>query len=592
MTVTTLSSKDLYHAFVSGAHAVINQRQPLNRINVFPVPDGDTGTNLASTMHAIIHKSVLHENAAKTFQSIADAALSGARGNSGTIFAQYLNGITQELEEQEELELSAFSASVRSAVPHAYHAISNPVEGTMLTVIKDWADAVYAYAREVHDLVEVLRRALEDARESLRTTPEKLAVLKAKSVVDSGAKGFVHFLEGFLDFLQSGVAVAEEEDLAPDLTEDLTDEGFDLTYRYCTEAFLTGEGMPLDQVKEELLPFGDSLIVAGGPRQMKVHIHTDTPIPVFARLRRHGAILEQKVDDMERQRQVVNHRKYDIALVTDSIADIPQEILDNYQVHQVPLLVSMEGSSYLDKRTIDSPTFYQVVEGLTEYPTSSQPTNRQVEDLFAFLSTHYKSILAITVAGALSGTYNTFVQAAGKFADGEVPIDVIDSRLNSGAEGLLVLKAAEAIDQGQSHREVVDLVRSMIPRTKIYVSVSTLKYMVLGGRVSPMKGRLAKVLNVKPIVSLDGEGKGVAFGKAYSDRANAKKIRQVVQEILERDGILEYSLVHGSAPEKAARFEEMFTELIGKPPRFVAEVSTIIAMSAGKDCVAISLLTP
>ena len=200
MKFTQLTGENIHYSFVSGANQVIAQKKVLNDINVFPVPDGDTGNNLASTMETIIEEAKVNANAYRTFQSIADAALTGARGNSGIIFAQYINGISDSLADEDVISIRSFAESVKNAVPHAYSAISNPVEGTMITVIKGWAEAVHSKWEQAGDFYELLSHSLETAMESLRQTTEKLKVLKDASVVDSGAKGFVHFVEGFAQF--------------------------------------------------------------------------------------------------------------------------------------------------------------------------------------------------------------------------------------------------------------------------------------------------------------------------------------------------------------------------------------------------------
>ena len=142
MTVHIINSEKLYAAFLAGAHEVIKQKNELNKINVFPVADGDTGTNLAFTMHAIIEEARLEDSAKKTMGTIAEAALVGARGNSGIIFAQFINGLYMGLDDKEDISIKGFSRSVTNAVTHAHKAISNPVEGTMITVMRDWASSI------------------------------------------------------------------------------------------------------------------------------------------------------------------------------------------------------------------------------------------------------------------------------------------------------------------------------------------------------------------------------------------------------------------------------------------------------------------
>ena len=178
MVLTELTGENIYHAFLSGALEVIKQKTELNRINVFPVPDGDTGSNLAFTMYTIVENATINDSVKQTMKSIADAAIDGARGNSGIIFAQYINGMYMELNDKENVDLNSFSTSAGKAVEYAYSSIANPVEGTMITVMKDWAIALADCGQKSTDFVEAMTLSLEVAMQSLRDTPLKLKVLK------------------------------------------------------------------------------------------------------------------------------------------------------------------------------------------------------------------------------------------------------------------------------------------------------------------------------------------------------------------------------------------------------------------------------
>ena len=176
MKIRYLNSNRLYNAFLAGGNAVIQDQSYLNKINVFPVPDSDTGTNLASTMHSIAECAVAAPTIKATLASIADAALSGARGNSGLIFSQFIHGFSQEIKNEMRLSTRGFGESVKRAVRYAYQAMLSPVEGTMLTVIRDWADAVYEKRMATSDFSDLLSYSLQVARYSLKETPKKLSL--------------------------------------------------------------------------------------------------------------------------------------------------------------------------------------------------------------------------------------------------------------------------------------------------------------------------------------------------------------------------------------------------------------------------------
>jgi len=589
-----LDGRALYYGFVAGANAVVEQKDMLNRINVFPIADGDTGSNLVFTMRAIVDEATIAETTKATLESISEAALVGARGNSGIIFAQFVRGFSTAIGDVKDISVQDFAAAVKKAVPYAYEAVANPTEGTILTLMEDWANSLTYLHGRAKDFEELFSQSLDTALTSLEDTPNKLQVLKRAAVVDSGAKGFFHFLEGFYNFVKDGralAAVEADEAFEFDLDETYAAVDEDIAHRYCTEALITGNGLSTDAIKDSLQDLGDSLIVAGGDTKVRVHMHTNQPETLMLRLRKAGTITQQKVDDMQRQSDVIHRRQSSVALVTDSIADIPQKIVDQQQIHMVPLNVMMEGSAYVDRLTITSGTIYTLLDAMDEYPTSSQPNARSVEQVFSFLSKHYDSIIVLSVSQGLSGTFSTFVNAAKRFQEQGARIDVIDSKLNSGAQGLVAVKAAEAIAEGRNHDEVMARIEEWIAKSKIYVSVHTLKYMLRSGRISSTLAVAAKLLNLKPVVSLDEKGKGSIFGKAFSTKGNTRLIRKTVQAIFQQQGIADYCVVHASAPERAQEYARIFTEMTGREPKYIMDVSAITALSAGIGSTGIALIT-
>ncbi len=587
MDTIALNNKLIYNAFVIGARNVISEKNSLNKINVFPVPDGDTGTNLASLMQTIIDKASIKDTTAETMQTIVDAAIEGARGNSGIIFASYINGFYESIE-KDEITIDEFIAIINHAYDEAYQSINTPVEGTMITLMRAWGNALNSLKDAGHTVIDLFTKAYEMLQLELKKTTEMLAVLKENKVVDAGAKGFVHFVEGFIKSLKGEEVSVEFHDI-PEVTEALHIDHLDESqFRYCTEALLAANDLNVGEIKSFLNTLGDSLVVAGNARRLRVHIHTDVPDQVFQYLASHGKILEQKVDDMVRQFEMVNHKKYSIALVTDSIADLPQTLVDKYQIHQYPLGLMINDTTYYDKLTIYSKDFYKMMDSLEVYPTSSQPNPKSLENFFSQLATYCDQIIVLTVSSKMSGTYQTFLDATSKFSDKK--ITVIDTMQNSGAQGLLVLKAAEAIDQNKSYDDIVSMIERLKHESRILVSVKTLKYMVKGGRVKKVTGLVGKILNLKPVISIDDKGEGIIFDKGFSIKTSNKKIFNHVESISKTHHIDKYAIVHANAPERAEEYEKIYTELLGKKPEYIMDISSIVALSAGIGTVAIAYI--
>jgi len=593
MPIKYLNGKRLYYAFLSGANEILRQKEQLNMINVFPVPDGDTGTNLASTVNNMLQEVKASKNVNLTLQSMADAALTGARGNSGIIFAQFFNGWANAVGNQKTLNIQSFGESVKDAIPSVYNAILHPVEGTMLSVIKVWAQAAYDMKNKTHDFDELLHSALLKAKEALNNTPNQLKVLRDAKVVDAGAKGFVHLLEGMGQFIRNGnlKEIVKKHEVSAENFEFMPETDFDLTYRYCTETMLTDiQPGRMEALRKILENLGDSVIVAGNERKTRIHIHTNNPAEVFFQLGNFANILNPKVDDMKKQ-YIAAHKSHPaVALVTDSIADLPEELLDKYNIHVLPISIFFENKEFLDKITIIPEQLHQLIEKSTNFPTSSQPSIKTAENLLLFLSSYYDSIIALMVSGKISGTWNSVYQASKKLQENGYKIEVIDSKLNSGAQGLLVQKTAELIDSGLAHDKIVKKIYKLIPRTKIMVSVANFKYMVQSGRVSPFKGYLAKILNLKPIITLDKDGKGIAFAKAFSRKANFKKILNIIMENHQKNPITRYCIVHSQAPGLAEKYRKSLLAILNKEPQYIEEVSSVVAMASGKEAVAVCIM--
>lgn len=579
---------DLLDWFSSGAQEVAAHKKYLNDINVFPVADGDTGTNLATTLRAMVEKPARARSFAGMLQAISKSGLESARGNSGIIFASFVNGIAQECPAADEVDVKEFSTIANRAVKHLYAAVEHPVEGTLMSIIRDWAAFLDTNKDRFTGFRELFSNAYLSAMASLERTREQLQVLKKHNVVDSGAAGFVRFLQG-INLAFSRVRAQEPaEDLAaiPVITGEE-----ETAFRYCTEALVdtsAAGAIDLDALKHALAKLGDSLIVNNREGRLKVHVHTNTPERLMEQLAPLGAFIEQKADDMALQNRLRALPRGGVGLMTDSIADIPDDYKLSHAIATLPMGVMIDGSAYLDKSTIQLEQLFTRMGQKEGYPTSSQPEPGRITALLNQLVDHFDSLIILSVADRLSGTYQALVKAVSLLAP-EKKITVIDTKLNSGAQGLLVRAAAEMAEQGLSHDEIVSRVEAMIPRTKIYVCLNTLSYAVRGGRVPDTVGKIGNKLGMRPIMTLDSAGNGAAFGVAFSQAALTKKIFRLVKSTMEKKGIEAYSIVHGGNRALANEYAEEITRITGKAPAFITEISSVVALHAGPGTVAVCL---
>ncbi len=588
-----IDGRNLYYMFLAGANKIIENQSNLNKINVFPVPDGDTGTNMASTVRSVIDTLEPEHSYKSMADSIAESTLINARGNSGIIFAQFLYGMSCETGEFHKVSLSHFIESIKSSVKYVYKAVSNPVEGTMLTIIRTWAEFIDANKAKFSDFNQLFLKSKSILEASLAETKTQLEVLRKADVVDAGANAFFIFIQGMIELIKSknirslisyDQSIASFEELDEQIPEDVK-------FRYCTEGILKDISLEHEALSKILQQHGDSVVVAGAKKTSRIHVHTNNPALLFKELENYGTITFQKADDMVRQSEAVYKRKAKIALVTDSACDLPAGLFDEHQIHMLPLNINFGENHYLDKVTIKSEQFYEKLKHDKDFPKTSQINEISFRNLYSHLASHYDAIIAVHLTEKFSGTFHSSVKAAAKVSkEFGKKIAVIDSRNISGAIGLIVLRIAQAIERGEEFDNVVEEAKNWVSETKIFVSVKTLKYMVKGGRVSPLKGMLARLMNVKPIVSMDSEGKSEIFGKTYSQRSNMEKVIKHVKEISQSKKIWNYILLHANNPEGASWFEKEMEAISSKKPVATVNISPVVAASAGIGAASVALM--
>ena len=593
--IKELDGKQLYYSFLSGAQRIFENQKLLNKINVFPVQDADTGTNLASTMRSIMDAIIPTDNLKQTAVAIADAALIGARGNSGIIFAQFLYGFSNEIQTSQTLDIRNFAESMKRAVNYAYEAIANPIEGTILTVIKDWAEYMYALKDIIDDFIKLLFQAYEIAQRSLEDTTNKLAVLARSHVVDAGAKGFVVFLEGILDFFTKGESkhltenqnyvVLQEEGDAADISHEV------ITFRYCTEALISGEHLDKSKILAEINHCGDSLVLAGSPRKMRIHMHTDFPSELLSILQKFGIISYQKVDDMVMQHEILHNKKSKIAVVTDSTCDLPKSIIDDYQIHVVPLTIHFGETYFLDRLTIQPENFYTMLEKSTQNPTTAQPAFKEFQNKYEYLCMQYDEVISVNLTQGMSGTFFNSEKAGKEVGERTgKKVKVFNSKTLTGGLGLITLRLARAIKDGATYNELLPQIDTWINKSHMRVTVPTLKYIIRSGRVSPFKSFVAKMLDLKPVIKIDEDGHASLFSKSFTEKASMKKALQNLCKLVKKEKVWEYTITHAGNADGASWFAREMEILTGKKPVFINHASPALVANTGPGLISVSLL--
>ncbi|MFQ5865788.1 MAG: DAK2 domain-containing protein [bacterium] len=594
MKILYIDGNRLKRGIIAGARRVIQMQDTLNRINVFPVPDNDTGTNMALTMQSIAEGAIncRDQSISGMSQCLADSALMGARGNSGAILAQFFYGLAESFKGKLKITAQNFGEAVDRAKKYAYEAISEPKEGTILTVIHDWAESIKSQCRRSHDFLDILSSALQEARRSLKDTPKKLKLLSKAGVVDAGAQGFVHMLEGIFHFMESGrieriVGIGGDKKVKQAKVKKAPEK---ISYQYCTECMVEGNMMDRRKLKSELIGTGDSLIVAGSSQRVRIHVHTDEPETVFEIVGKYGRISKTKADDMRKQhvKAYGYQSKSKIALVTDSSCDLTPEFVIRHNIQMVPVQVSFGHDQYIDKITITPKEFYRILQESEYYPKTSQPRPGDFINTYNELWSQYETAISIHLSGALSGTLQA-AQTASGFAKDRT-IRVIDSRNASVALGLIVAEAAKAIEEGCDLEEVVSRTEWAIEHVRLFVSIATVEYLIRGGRVSKSRGLLAKVLNLKPILCISSNGKAEVAAKSFGGKAAMKKTMQLVcQEAMGKRN-LKFAVAHANAPETAHWYVRQIKKQFKVKDIMLVKVSPALGAHVGPGAAGVAFL--
>lgn len=584
-----MTNQRFTQSVVAGAQMVIDHKEELNRINVFPVADGDTGSNLAALMQGIIDNLVLSEGALESqLNELATVALISARGNSGIIFAQFFSSVAEGFSGKTGTTENFIDALVYG-VDKTYDSLADPKEGTILTVMRDWTTAFKLGYQGEQSLRDALLSAQKKAKQTLEDTEFQMAVLKKNRLVDSGGKGFYYFISGVTTNLLDGPKkkwLSSQEPVELNIKVAPHHETEEPIFRYCSEFILKNITSSKESVISAIKGKGDSLIVAGNDRQVKIHLHTNHPQDVLKVLLSHGEISYQKVDDMSKQYQVSKNRRRPIAIVTDSVADLPEEWVTTYQIHIIPMNILVGNQNYLDKLTIGSDAMAQSL-GKGEKISTAQPSIQTVDALLSFLQGKYDHVLVLTVSQKLSGTYQLMNQRIKERQLSTDWIKVIDSRLNTVAQGLLVKKAAEIVDEEDNFEKIVASVEQLREKIFIYVAVDDLSPMIASGRIPKFIGNLARKLSLHPIVSLDMEGNGRLTGVTLTQNRSVKKINKKIKRLMNHQHLTDSLLTHVDAKNGAVAWQKELGETLLVFPE-VIDCSAVIATSAGVGCMAIA----
>lgn len=571
----------LRRSLLAAADWVAAGRDELNRINVFPVPDGDTGTNMCLTLRAVAHalRELGDAPLPQVTAAMAQASIRGARGNSGLMLSQFLLGLQEGLGPRYSASSADLALAIRAGFDRLQGSLDEPVEGTILTVVREAAQEAERAAGE-RDVRVFVRRLVARAETALARTPELLQALKQAGVVDAGAKGFVRFLEGVKRLIEEGVlaqGAVDRVDVANAAA--LTEVADERDYQYCTEILVRGDTLPKSvDVRRALRALGGSIVVLQTGDLLKAHVHTDTPDALFALGATWGTVETTKAEDMRAQHRALLEKR-PLAFATDTACDLSDHLVFEHGIALVPTQLIIGDHVYQDRLEMTPAEFFERLRA-GEDATTSQPAPKTFEDAFTDALRTAEHVVAVVLSKALSGTYANAERAARAVDPSR--IHLVDSRGASLTEGMLVLRGLELAALGWDGAAIARELTRVRDQSGGFFTVDNLERLIRSGRVGRLRGWLGTRLNLKPIMALTLDGRAEPVDRARGrEAARARVLARLEQLLTPRPKQLRLGVAHGDIPEFAETLRAELVERYQPKQIVVSPITPVIAAHTG-----------
>lgn len=584
-----LAKDDLKRMMLVACARIEKEKDQINKINVFPVPDQDTGNNLSRTLQGIkeaIEKNEGTEDVVQLSEKILDGALAGAQGNAGVIYTGFLAGFLPQLN-QNSIDAKSLALAFAGGQARARESIQNPKEGTILDVIEGASSAFQEEAEKEKDILKIFKLAIERAKASLLQTREKLEVLKKANVVDAGGLGFLMILESYFEALNPP-SLKKEERIFAKPPEEVRQAIKVSSQCYELVCLLENSKVAVQNLKERLGKLGESLDIVQVGNRMKIHFHTDFPEEIKNILEQSGTILEFKTGDMAES--IIGNggvKPALIGIVTEDLSSLLPKIIERYQIELAPAILD-----WPDLQNIPGENIYQKMReiekrGIKTFPKTSQATPKNFLDAFEKQLARFEKVLCLTVTAKLSGCYNSAVQARSMLSPADKErVFILDSMTVAAGQALLILEAIELIQEGREMKEVVEKLKNLIPQVHTYLAFEDPKWVESIGRLTKSQAdwiRRMKKIRLHPLMQMKGgliTKAGIVWARDMSEalfkkiakdskmvRAGNKKIRLVINQADNLPG--------------AERVKALAKEKLGAEVSFISEGPAIVCAGLG-----------
>jgi len=580
-----LTHEELKKMMLLSYQKIEANKEQINKINVFPVPDQDTGSNMAKTLLGI--KEVIEGREFKDLSEISEVALDGAltsaQGNAGVIYVGFLASFLPLLDKN-PVDAKKLAIAFEKGRERAWKSIQNPKEGTILDVIDATSQTFKEESKKETNILNILKKATEKAREALLATREKMEIFRKANVVDAGGLAYLMILESYLEALGEKKEVKKEAMPSEKVRRFVQV----LANRYEIVSLIENPRFDENIVREKLKKLGNSIDVVQIGNKVKLHIHTDYPDEVKNIIRQTGQVLELREEDMAKE--VVGEpsvRKVSIGIVTENnIACLPEKVVERYQIETADAIVDWPEGENLPGENIYQKMREAEKRGIKELPKTSQAIPKSYLDTFKKQLEKFDKVLCISISTKLSGCYNSACQAKEMLKEEEKErVYILDTLHVAASQALLVLRAIELIQEQREINEVIDEVKKLIPQTHFYAIFEDPKWIEAGGRATKSQAnwmRRIKKLNLHPLVTIkDGivtKG-GIIFAKDMAE-ALFKKIAKESQKTRKEGKSIRVIIGHADNPERAEKLRQLLKEIKAEVP-FISLASPVICGHTG-----------
>jgi len=580
-----LTQKEFKEMTLLSCQKIEEKKEEINKINVFPVPDQDTGTNLAKTLSGIKKaiKGREFKNLSEISQTLLEGALAAAQGNAGVIYTGFLAGFLPQFNKN-PVNAKKLALAFEKGAQKARLSIQNPKEGTILDVIDAASQSLKTGAEKESDIIILFKMAVEKAKEALLATREKMEIFRKANVVDAGGLGFLIILESYLEALEPSFAKAKEGEEKP--SEKIKRFVQVLSHRYEVVSLLENSSLAEEKIKERLKRLGNSIDVVQIGKKIKLHIHTDYPEEVRDVIRQFGRISEIRVEDMAKE--VVGEesvRKVSIGMVTDNVATLLPKILERYQIEMVEAKYE-----WPEEKDLPGENLYQKIReakkrGLKVTIKTTQANPKSYSDVFEKQLQKFDKVLCLTITSKLSGCYNSAIQARETLKTPE-RVFVFDSFTGAAGEALLVLKSIELIQEQREIEEIIQELKNLIPKIHVYVIFEDPKWIESIGRITKSQANWVRRINkigLYPLMELK-EGKvekgGIVFAKSPAEALLKKVLRESKKSV--RAGKKIRAIInHADNLQEATKLKKMLKEKINVEIPYINLAPPLIGAATG-----------